>query len=46
MVNTRIADGFDLTAFGHTGLKQMADGDIRAEEVKLINKMVQMLLTP
>ena len=29
MLNTRVSEGLDLTAFGHTGLETDGDGDIR-----------------
>ena len=29
MINTALAEGFDITAFGHTGLEEDGDGDIR-----------------
>ena len=42
MLNTRIADGLDLTAFGHTGLKLMAMETLETEEGKYSSKTVQM----
>ena len=37
MLNTRIAEGFDLTAFGHTGLES-SDGDIRSGRGKVFKQ--------